>query len=109
MSHPPAKMNVLEESLSAERNKMQRPDYITEEGIPVWTDVSDENLPCDAVHVPFTPDPDGYWATPECHHHAERRYGQYAVCGSHLQVGRGWALDDTSSAKAFDADMARLD
>ncbi len=78
------------------------PDIITDDGIAVWTDITDEHRPCEAADVPVPRARPGY-AQIECAGAAERRYDEYEVCNAHFDTGRAWAAADAADRRAENA------
>ena len=82
-----------------------QPDYVSDDGYPVWTDITDQPAPCDAASRP-TDYPDRPYV---CAGTAERRYGAYRVCNYHFDTGRHWAAADALDARGEAFDAARLE
>lgn len=83
----------------------EAPDYITEDGVAVWLDISDQHLPCDHIEEP-TDYPDRPYV---CTTTAERRYGDFRACNYHFERAHLAARDEALYGRAFDADIGRLD
>lgn len=81
------------------------PDWYTDDGVPVWADVTDLSPPCDMNGEP-TDYPDRDYV---CCVTAERRIGEYHACNYHFDRAHAAAADDATYWRAFDADLARLD
>jgi len=75
---------------------MAAPDFITDGGVPVWLDITDEPVPCE-LGAHNVPTDYGQFA---CVGVAERRYGDYAACNYHFRAARVWAEADAADARA---------
>jgi hypothetical protein len=83
------------------------PDHYTENGAPVWADITGEHVPCDLADVPIRRPAE--YAQVTCHGTAERRYGPYNACGPHSERAAAWADQQAWGDRCEEREAARFE